>query len=59
MIKHINTIEKILNKHYEIIHDYNLKLSDLPILNIKRATYPELIASTSEITNLTSLVQDS
>jgi hypothetical protein len=57
MLKNLNFMQKTLNKHLEIIPDYDLKLIELPILNIERPTSPELIASTSEVLNLNTTVE--
>ena len=58
MLKNLQITNDILNKCYDTIPNYNLKLSDLPSLNLETPTSPQLVASTSELRSLTSEVQD-
>ena len=42
----------------ELIPDYNLNLEDLPLIDSMKLTSSELIASTSDVQNLNSQLQE-
>jgi hypothetical protein len=57
-LKNLKIIEKFLNKGFDVIPDYNLKLSELPLIDSMKLTSSELIASTSDVQNLNSQLQN-
>ena len=59
VMKNIDLISKVLDNHHQVIPDYILGLDQLPEMRFSRPTSPELIASTSEMSDLNSKIQES
>lgn len=57
MLKNINTIQNIFNNSYDVIPNYNLDLTDLPVLEIVQESSPEMKSSILDVENLNSQVE--
>lgn len=57
MLENLNTVQSILDKTSQVIPDYNLDLTDLPVLNTVLPSSPEMKASSEIIQNLNDEVQ--
>ena len=58
LLKNLGIIEKLLSKCFDIIPEYDLKLTELPLIDSMKSTSSELIASTSDVQNLNSQLQE-
>lgn len=57
MLKNINSIQNILKESFDVIPNYNLDLTDLPILNIIEESSPEMKASVLDVENLYTQIE--
>jgi len=58
MLKNLNTIEKVLNKHFDVIPNFDLNLTNLPEINLPRPISPELVEATTRVHDFNSYVQN-
>jgi hypothetical protein len=60
-IKNINSIMNTLNKHSDVIPNYNLELDNLPKLNVEleRSISPELTEASLQLENLNTSIEKS